>query len=150
MWRLAGPAAVGAAIGILWLTFLGVPFIIPSYLSVRADLGQAQADLKATGESFDDSENLRRQEGGQCRDAVEAERDYWLREIRRRDARQAHFDAAGTQETENEEAPLSGPDAGLCDGFDFVSGRELHQPAAGPGTTAGTSAHEPGGLRRDP
>ncbi|MFT6474752.1 MAG: hypothetical protein ACJAUS_002477 [Qipengyuania sp.] len=140
IWRLVGIASAGAAAGILWLTFLGVPFFLPSYLSVRADLEQASADLKAHGVSFDTSETRRDEEGLQCLAAVEAERRYWIAEIERRDARQARFDTAAPQEEpEHDEAILSEPHSGLCPGFDFVSARELHGlasdrpgPAAGP------------------
>tara|TARA_R100001086_G_scaffold231385_1_gene152077 strand:+ start:1332 stop:1790 length:459 start_codon:yes stop_codon:yes gene_type:complete len=139
IWRIAGIASGGAAVGILWLTFLGIPLLLPSYLSVRADLEQASADLKAHGVSFDTSETRRDEEGLQCLAAVEAERRYWIAEIERRDARQARFDTAGAvQEPEHDETTLSEPESGLCPGFDFVSARELHGDAGDrPGAAAG-------------
>ncbi len=141
IWRVVGIASAGAAAGILWMAFIGVPFFLPSYLEVRADLHQAQANLKAHLDSFDTSEDFRDEEGVQCLAAVEAERRYWIAEIERRDASQTRFDTAGTTEPQNDETPLSEPEGGLCPGYDFVSARELHGntgdrsgPAAGAGS----------------
>jgi len=130
IWRIVGIASAGAAAGMLWMSFIGVPFVLPSYLKVRTDLQQAQADLKAQRESFDSSEDFRDEEGVQCLAAVEAERAYWLAEIERRDARRARFDTAAPQEPEHDETTLSEPESGLCTGFDFVSARELHGDAS--------------------
>jgi hypothetical protein len=148
IWRIVGITSAGAALGILWLTFIGVPFMLPSYLEVRADLRQAQADLKAHRDSFDTSEGFRDEEGVQCLAAVEAERRYWIAEIERRDARQARFDTAGPQEPEHDETPLSEPESGLCTGFDFVSARELHGTASDRSSpTAGTGSDGPPDMR---
>jgi hypothetical protein len=148
IWRIVGIASAGAAAGILWLTFIGVPFVLPSYLEVRADLRQAQADLKAHRESFDTSETRRDEEGMQCLAAVEAERNYWMAEIERRDARQTRFDRAGTQEPQNDETPISEPQSGLCPGYDFVSARELHGTASDRSSpAAGTGSDGPPDLR---
>ena len=70
MTRLIASAVVGAFAGILWLLFLGVPWLIPSYLSLRDDLQTAQAAAAGQAEAFDASELIRKDENQTAIEAV--------------------------------------------------------------------------------
>ena len=129
-------AALGFVVGVLWLLFVAVPILVPSYLEVRADLKQARANLKAYSDSFDESEGLREAETDQCRAAVEDEANYWRTRLREISARGARFDATPSEEPENAQTPLSGHESGLCDGFEFVPAGQLHNSG---GTSTATS-----------
>lgn len=131
-------AALGFVVGVLALTFVGLPLPLigqPSYLEVRADLEQARADLKEYSDSFDESEELRGAETDQCRAAVEDEANYWRARLREISARGARFDVTPSEEPENVQSPLSDHESGLCDGFEFVPAGQLHN-SGGAGTAA--------------
>jgi len=70
MTRYLLSAAVGAFAGILWLLFLGVPWLIPSYLSLRDDLQTARAAAAGQAEAFDASEMIRKDENQTAIEAV--------------------------------------------------------------------------------
>lgn len=105
---------IGFCLGVLWLLLLGIPFILPSYLSVRLDERQAQADKGAVLESFDTSEERRGEETGQCRKAVEEERNYWQTRIAEMLAAESRFEAPIGEDTGNDETRAHPPQIGRC------------------------------------
>lgn len=141
---LAGIGAalvVGFALGAAWLTFVGVPVfnILPSYLDVRLDAGQAVANEEAITDSFETSEDRRTEERDVCRIAVA---EAVASEARRCAQIQGAAAAFRNPEGENPDNELPDPvaaEASRCvdvqlvptRGLRGVAGTDRDSPAAG-------------------
>ncbi|MEN0652363.1 MULTISPECIES: hypothetical protein [Hyphobacterium] len=74
MYRLLAGAAAGFVLGVFALLFVGVPFFVPSWLTLRDRVQTREAAAAGHAEAFDESEGLRSDEGREAIGNVEGER----------------------------------------------------------------------------
>lgn len=118
--------AAGFAACLIWLGFIGVPLIVPSYVELAVAHRTAAAAAGAQQERGDAIEDLRGEEHREAVSSVEAERSDCDARLAARDALwSARMDRLLMEEPETNEAPVcrdfrpvrdSLRDAGLADG----------------------------------
>jgi len=74
-------ALAGFMAGALWLLAMGVPFILPSWLDLRARVEVREAAAQGQAEAFDASEAIRKDEGVAAIIGVDDERQSCAAEI---------------------------------------------------------------------
>lgn len=113
---------IGFAAGVLWLTFLGIPIALPSYMSVRIELaGYADLEEEAV-KVIGDVEDLRAEENENSVDAVNEERESKGTTIDLLIAENERLLRMIEQGPSNEES--------TCSTRDIIDARELFQPSA--------------------
>lgn len=121
-----GLGAIGAAMGVLWLLFVGVPFFAPSYLDLAIKHRVAEAAAGAQQARGDAIEDLRKGEAEEAVAATETERSNCEARLAVRDRlHAAELARCLGREPDDAESPQCGDfrplrdslrDAGLVDG----------------------------------